>query len=141
MTKIIQISDPHIVAQGELAYGHVDTAKALKKCVEKIGRILPEIGPIDMIIFTGDLTDFGKKEEYLLFRKIVEELDIPYQAIPGNHDNKLVMQKVFSDKDWMPKKGPINWEIDFNDLKIIALDTSVIGMAHGYLENISLDFL
>jgi len=141
MTKIIQISDPHIVAQGELAYGHVDTAKALKKCVEKIGRILPEIGPIDMIIFTGDLTDFGKKEEYLLFRKIVEELDIPYQAIPGNHDNKLVMQKVFSDKDWMPKKGPINWEIDFNDLKIIALDTSVSGMAHGYLENISLDFL
>ena len=141
MTKIIQISDPHIVAQGELAYGHVDTATALKKCVEKIWRILPEIGPIDMIIFTGDLTDFGKEEEYLLFRKIVEELDIPYQAIPGNHDNKLAMQKVFSDQDWMPKKGPINWEIDFNDLKIIALDTSITGMAHGYLKNISLDFL
>ena len=141
MTKIIQISDPHIVAQGELAYGHVDTVKALKKCVEKIERILPEIGAIDMIIFTGDLTDFGKEEEYLLFRKIVEELDLPYQAIPGNHDNRLVMQKVFSDKHWMPEKGPINWEIDFDDLKIIALDTSITGMAHGYLENISLDFL
>ncbi len=69
MTKIIQISDPHIVEQGELAYGHVDTTKALKKCVNKIERILPKIGPIDLIIFTGDLTDFGKKEEYLLFVK------------------------------------------------------------------------
>ena len=99
MTKIIQISDPHIVAQGELAYGQVDTAKALKKCVQRILKILPEIGPIDMIIFTGDLTDFGKEKEYLLFREIVEELNIPYRAIPGNHDNKLVMQKIFSNED------------------------------------------
>jgi len=141
MTKIIQISDPHIVAQGELAYGQVDTAKALKKCVQRILKILPEIGPIDMIIFTGDLTDFGKEKEYLLFREIVEELNIPYRAIPGNHDNKLVMQKIFSNEDWMPRMGPINWEIDFEDLKIIALDTSIIGKSHGHLENISLDFL
>ena len=84
MTKIIQISDPHIVTKGELAYGQVDTSAALKKCVDKIKRILPEIGPIDMIIVTGDLTDFGKKEEYSLFREIVEEVGIPYRAIPGN---------------------------------------------------------
>ncbi|MGI9359539.1 MAG: phosphodiesterase [Paracoccaceae bacterium] len=141
MTKIIQISDPHIVTKGELAYGQVDTCTALKKCVDKIKRILPEIGPIDMIIVTGDLTDFGKKEEYSLFREIVEEVGIPYRAIPGNHDNKLTMQKAFADKDWMPINGPINWELDFYDLKLIALDTSITGIAHGNLESISLDFL
>ena len=51
------------------------------------------------------------------------------------------MQKIFSNEDWMPRMGPINWEIDFEDLKIIALDTSIIGKSHGHLENISLDFL
>jgi 3',5'-cyclic AMP phosphodiesterase CpdA len=141
MTKIIQISDPHIVAQGEFAYGQVDTSTALKKCVGKIKRILPEIGPIDMIIVTGDLTDFGKKEEYSLFREIVEELGVPYRVIPGNHDDKLRMHNAFADMDWMPIKGPINWELDFYDLKIIALDTSITGMAHGNLDSISLDFL
>jgi len=41
----------------------------------------------------------------------------------------------------MPKTGPINWEIDFQDLKIIALDTSIIGKAYGKLETASLNFL
>ena len=141
MTKIIQISDPHIVAQGKLAYGKVDTSSALKQCVAQINKILPEIGPVDMIIVTGDLTDFGTSDEYNLFRAIIEELNIPYRAIPGNHDNKSVMQKCFEDTDWMPKVGPINWEIDFQDLKVIALDTSIIGTAHGYLETASLNFL
>ncbi len=59
MTRIIQISDPHIVPHGQLAYGQVDTAKALADCVETINRSLPEIGPVDMVIVAGDLTDFG----------------------------------------------------------------------------------
>ena len=141
MTKIIQISDPHIVAKGELAYGRVDTCSALEKCVAQIDKILPEIGPVDMIIVTGDLTDFGKRNEYSLFREIIEKLNIPYRVIPGNHDDKSVMQKCFEDTDWMPKTGPINWEIDFQDLKIIALDTSIIGKAYGKLETASLNFL
>ena len=62
MTKIIQISDPHIVPLGELAYGQVDTSIYLRKCVETINRILPEIGPVDMAFVAGDLTDFGTAE-------------------------------------------------------------------------------
>ena len=141
MTKIIQISDPHIVAKGKLAYGQVDTCLALTQCVAQINKILPEIGPVDMIIVTGDLTDFGTSDEYSLFRELIEELRIPYRAIPGNHDDKSVMQKCFADADWMPKTGPINWQIDFEDLKVIGLDTSIIGKAHGNLETDSLNFL
>ena len=141
MTKIIQISDPHIVAKGKLAYGQVDTCLALTRCVAQINKILPEIGPVDMIIVTGDLTDFGTSDEYSLFRELIEELNIPYRAIPGNHDDKSVMQKCFADADWMPKTGPINWQIDFEDLKVIGLDTSIIGKAHGNLETDSLNFL
>ena len=141
MTKIIKISDPHIVAKGKLAYGQVDTCLALTQCVAQINKILPEIGPVDMIIVTGDLTDFGTSDEYSLFRELIEELNIPYRAIPGNHDDKSVMQKCFADADWMPKTGPINWQIDFEDLKVIGLDTSIIGKAHGNLETDSLNFL
>jgi 3',5'-cyclic AMP phosphodiesterase CpdA len=141
MTKIIQISDPHIVAKGKLAYGQIDTCLALTQCVAQINKILPEIGPVDMIIVTGDLTDFGTSDEYSLFRELIEELNIPYRAIPGNHDDKSVMQKCFADADWMPKTGPINWQIDFEDLKVIGLDTSIIGKAHGNLETDSLNFL
>ena len=62
MTKIIQISDPHIVPYGQLAYGRVDTAAALANCVKTINRALPQLGTIDMAFVAGDLTDFGTPE-------------------------------------------------------------------------------
>ena len=62
MTRIIQISDPHIVPYGQLAYGQVDTAKALTDCVETINRSLAEIGPVDMVVVSGDLTDLAPKK-------------------------------------------------------------------------------
>lgn len=141
MPKIIQISDTHIVPVGHLAYGQVDTAAALANCVETINRILPEIGPVDMVFVAGDLTDFGTQEEYNRFRDIMEPLAIPYRAIPGNHDDVEVMRSCFADQDWMPETGPINWMAEMAGLKLIALDTNVQGKSHGDLSNASLNFL
>jgi len=141
MTRIIQISDPHIVPKGELAYGQVETSAPLKSCVETINRILPNIGPIDMVIVTGDLTDFGTTEEYQRFRDIMEPLEIPYRVIPGNHDNVNVMRTSFSDQKWMPKSGPINWSVEFSDLALIALDTNVADQDYGNLSDRSLSYL
>lgn len=141
MTRIIQISDPHIVPFGQLAYGQVDTAEALAQCVETINRSLPEIGPVDMAIVTGDLTDFGTPEEYQRFRSLMEPLDMPYRAVPGNHDDAATMQACFADQDWMPEEGPVNWVKDFDDLAVIGLDSSVAGHAHGHLSDTTLAFL
>ncbi|EFL88484.1 phosphodiesterase [Ahrensia sp. R2A130] len=141
MTKIIQISDPHIVPHGQLAYGQVDTASALAECVETINRRLPDIGPIDMAIVTGDLTDFGTEEEYQRFRELMSPLAIPYRAVPGNHDDVSLMRACFSDEDWMPADGPINWISDFENLTLIGLDSSVPDMAHGHLVDDTLAFL
>ena len=107
MTKIIQISDPHIVPEGQLAYDRVDTAAALAEAVATVNRLLPQIGPVDMAVVTGDLTDFGTPDEYRRFRRILEPLAIPYRAIPGNHDDREVMRAAFSDQGWMPSEGPI----------------------------------
>tara|TARA_B100000780_G_scaffold278600_1_gene252728 strand:+ start:4978 stop:5787 length:810 start_codon:yes stop_codon:yes gene_type:complete len=141
MTKIIQISDPHIVPNGQLAYNRVDTAAPLALCVETVNRLLPEIGPIDMAFVAGDLTDFGTKEEYDRFRMIMDPLKIPYQAIPGNHDNKEAMRLAFSDQAWMPCSGAINWMTELVDFAIIGLDTSVMGAPHGHLTEATLDYL
>jgi Icc protein len=141
MTRMIQISDPHIVPHGQLAYGQVDTAEALANCVETINASLTNIGPIDMVIVAGDLTDFGTQEEYQRFRKIMEPLNLPYRAVPGNHDDVTVMRACFSDQQWMPVEGPINWVEEFGDLVVIGLDSSVAGKAHGHLSDATLSFL
>lgn len=141
MTRIIQISDTHIVPHGQLAYGQVDTAAALADCVDTINRSLPVIGPVDMVFVAGDLTDFGSTEEYQRFRALMEPLDLPYRAIPGNHDNIDVMRACFADQSWMPTDGPINWNVHFDDVVLIGLDSSVSEAAHGHLNDATLLYL
>lgn len=141
MTKIIQISDTHIVPKGELAYGKVDTGAALVETVKTINCLLPQFGPVDLAIATGDLVEYGTAAEYQLFRQIMESLAIPYRAVPGNHDNRETMRAVFSDQDWMPAAGPINWVAELDDFAVIGLDTNVPDARHGHLIPASLDFL
>lgn len=141
MSKIIQISDTHIVPEGQLAYGKVDTASALTEAVKTVNRILPEIGPVDLVFVTGDLTDFGSLEEYRRFQELMEPLSIPYRAVPGNHDDRETMRAAFADQDWMPEEGPIEWTVELSDFILVGLDTVVQGAPHGELDERSLAWL
>lgn len=141
MTRILQLSDPHIVPEGQLAYGVVDTAAALAEAVSTINRDLHLYGPVDLAIVTGDLTDFGSPEEYARFRDIMGELAVPYRVIPGNHDLRENLRQAFSEKSWMPETGPVVWSLELSDFGVVALDTLVEGRHHGNLDDDALGFL
>ncbi|WP_274425295.1 phosphodiesterase [Chelativorans sp. YIM 93263] len=141
MTKILQISDTHIVPEGELAYEKVDTAAALADTVATINRLLPQIGPVDLVIVTGDLTEHGTPEEYRHFQDIVSNLDVPCRAVPGNHDRREAMRESFSNANWMPATGPIGWIAEFADCITVGLDSLVEGKAHGALDGDTRHFL
>jgi 3',5'-cyclic-AMP phosphodiesterase len=71
----------------------------------------------------------------------MKPLQIPYQAIPGNHDNRDAMRLAFSDQAWMPRTGAINWMKELVNFAIIGLDTSVNGASHGHLTEATLGYL
>jgi 3',5'-cyclic-AMP phosphodiesterase len=141
MPAFIQISDPHIVPKGQLACGHSDTATALRSAVASINARLPALGPVDCAIITGDLTDHGTAEEYAHFAEILAKLDLPWRAIPGNHDRHETMRAAFSEADWMPKTGPVQWIYDLGPFAVIGLDTLLEGAHHGWLHEEGLAFL
>ena len=141
MTRILQLSDPHIVPEGQLAYGVVDTAAALRDAVATFNRDLPLFGPVDLAIVTGDLTDFGTPEEYRRFREIMSALAVPYRVVPGNHDRREALRQAFAGESWMPASGPIHWSADLPDFGLIALDTLVEGAHHGALDPSALVFV
>jgi 3',5'-cyclic AMP phosphodiesterase CpdA len=141
MSAFIQISDTHIVPEGQLAYGKSDTAAALRDAVTTVNAILPRLDPVNCAIITGDLTDFGTPAEYERLKAMMLQLDLPYMAIPGNHDAREAMRAAFADQDWMPSAGPIQWCGDFGDFTLIGLDTLVEGFHHGMLCHEGLTFL
>ena len=58
---IAQITDTHLKLPGKLAYKRVDTAQMLRDCVAELLKLDPQP---DLVVHTGDLTDFGLPDEY-----------------------------------------------------------------------------
>ncbi|MCG8444960.1 MAG: phosphodiesterase [Hyphomicrobiales bacterium] len=141
MTRILQLSDTHIVDEGRLAYGVADTAALLEKAVAHLNAILPLIGPVDVLAVTGDLTDFGTPEAYRRFQALMAPLEIPYVALPGNHDDREAMRAAFASEPWMPESGPLNLAVAFDDILVLGLDTLVPGEPYGALSGETLDWL
>ncbi|MDX5593474.1 phosphodiesterase [Pseudovibrio sp. SPO723] len=126
---IAQLTDLHIKAEGRLAYGHVDTLGALARAVDHLNAFQPAI---DLVVVSGDLGDYGTREEYAVLRKELDRLSMPYHVIPGNHDDYRVMREAFSDHDYLSQQGALTFSIEREGLRIIGLDSSVPGKSEGH---------
>ncbi len=126
---IAQISDPHIVARGEKAYGIAPTADYLRRCVEHINQQFPTP---DLVLVTGDICNSGALEELEYAASLLEELRYPYYVIPGNHDDRMGIWATFGGRACPDRsQGFIQYVIDDYDLRFIALDTVVPGEPGG----------
>jgi 3',5'-cyclic AMP phosphodiesterase CpdA len=129
---LCQISDPHIVEEGTLAYGKVDTPRHLERCVEKI-RALPRRP--DVVVATGDLTDNGKPGEYGLLAEILAPLDdIPIYLAVGNHDDRKELRAAFPKHAYLAgEAGFVQYVVDDFAVRIVVLDTLIPGKPGGTL--------
>jgi Icc protein len=136
--RIAQISDLHIKPPGKLAYGRVDTAKALERCIAAINAFVP--AP-DFVVISGDLADAPSVEEYDHLKLLLAPLKLAFAAIPGNHDSREMMRAAFPDADYALSSGPLNQKIELGGLDLVLLDSSVPGKPHGELDALTLEWL
>jgi 3',5'-cyclic AMP phosphodiesterase CpdA len=135
---IAQITDTHIKSPGRLAYGQVDTATALKACVANVMR--QNVRP-DLVLFTGDLADFGTADEYAHFKTLTAPLDMPIHLLPGNHDNRDAMRTAWPEASWATRTSALHSVVESGPLRIICLDTVVPGSGGGRLDSADLAWL
>lgn len=120
---VAQISDLHIRARGELAYGVVDTAALLEQAVASILR-LPQ--QPDAVVASGDLTDLGRPEEYAQLRNLLAPLSMPVYLMPGNHDERAALRAAFPEHAYLDGAGEfIQYAVDAGGLRIVALDSLI----------------
>jgi Icc protein len=136
---ICQISDLHIRAGRGLAYGRVDTASYLERCVAAIGRLDPQP---DLVLATGDLVDRGDAAEYALLADLLAPLRPPLYLLPGNHDERGALQAAFPSHRYLHQCPPfIQYVLDDGPLRLVALDTVIPGQSGGELCPARLDWL
>jgi Icc protein len=128
---LCQISDPHIVAEGMLAYGKVDTPAMLERCVRKI-LALPR--KPDAVVATGDLTDHASAAEYGLLAELLAPLDMPLYLVIGNHDERRALQMAFPRHPHLDGvDGFVQYAVDGFAVRLIVIDTVMPGAPGGEL--------
>src|SRR3546814_18114528 len=91
---IAQISDLHI-QEGGKDTELIQAERHLAVCVQTLNRLAPRR---DLVVITGDMTEHGRKQEYILLKPLLAELDIQYLLIPGNNDSPAMLREVFPDQ-------------------------------------------
>ena len=99
---IVQLSDLHVRPPGVLAYGRVATNDMLREAIAHVNALRPRA---DVVLATGDLVHAGGIEEYAMLRQLLAELSMPVYLVPGNHDDRGNLRKVFADSEYLPDTG------------------------------------
>ncbi len=113
--KIIQITDLHLATEDTDTRG-VNVIQNFLDIITAIQREKP-----DLLVITGDVTySEGNFEMYDWVKTNLEELQIPYRAIAGNHDNNLLLAKMFSNQN----QGRTYWSEKMGNRKVFFIDSS-----------------
>ncbi len=135
---IAQISDLHIKSPGSLAYGRVDTAAALERCVAALNAFRPKP---DFVVISGDLVDTPTPEEYQHLRRLLAPLGL----LVCRHSRQSRFPRIdaggISVHPYAASSGPLNQRIAIGGLDLLLLDSSVPGKPHGELDAPTLQWL
>ena len=124
--SFIQISDSHIDDE-KLVMG-VDSQVNLTCVVEHISKQL-----YDALIFSGDLSHNGTINSYIRINEILKPLNNKACILPGNHDNKSNLAKIFDNS--------LLSNFQLNDWEIISIDSVQNEKVSGYLSDQKLQTL
>jgi 3',5'-cyclic-AMP phosphodiesterase len=137
---LVQLTDLHLVADGEELPNGVDTAAVLEEALRAVEDAA--IRPTALVL-TGDLTEHGRPEQYRRLRGIVEpaaaRLGAALVYAAGNHDDRAAMREHLMDDP--PSGEPLDHTVRAGALRIVVLDSTVPEQGHGELRPEQLDRL
>jgi 3',5'-cyclic AMP phosphodiesterase CpdA len=127
---LAQLSDTHLTT-GVLASGPAERAH---RALARVQALRPRP---DCLVITGDLADHGEAAEYEAALALLERLDLPVHAVPGNHDHAPRMLEALEGGGYVraaaDEPGRCWYRVDYPGLRLLCCDSSVPGRDDGEL--------
>ena len=124
--KFVQVTDLHIVPRGSKLL-ELNPSERLSACIADINQ---RCGNASFCVFTGDLTDRGDLEAYRVLRECLEDLELPYHLMLGNHDRRATFYQIFPDAP-RDENGFLQFQLETDGGRLIFLDTLDEGRSAG----------
>lgn len=122
--SVLQFSDPHLFASVDGALRGVPTYRSLERV---LAHARQAIARADVVLFTGDIVN-DEVQGYAHFRTLTSQLGKPVLCLPGNHDDAESMRAALDAPPY--RVGGMH---DLGAWRLVMLDSSVAGQAHGRL--------
>jgi len=88
--RVAQVSDCHLPADPRGSYRGIDPRLNLEALLDEVKAKQP-----DLLLLTGDLSEDGSAASYRALRSIFQSAGVPILALPGNHDDAVMLEDTF----------------------------------------------
>jgi Icc protein len=130
--RLLHISDPHLFASPQGALRGVATLPSLRAV---LAHALGGGARYDALLVTGDIVH-DEPGGYRHFRVVMTETGLPVYCLPGNHDVPAALPLAVAGTPVQ-----VGGHVDLGRWRLVLLDSSVAGQAHGHLQAPELDRL
>ncbi|MBO4247140.1 metallophosphoesterase [Halomicrobium sp. IBSBa] len=123
-TRFAVLADPHVSTREE------GTSKLFEHTLDHLEAAVADIGrrDVDAVLSPGDLTKDGEPWNYDAVDRALSELDVPFYAVPGNHDVPKTRDEhdPLSVDGFADRYGPgeLPYHVEVGSLDVIGLNTA-----------------
>lgn len=130
---VLQLTDLHLMCEREKTMRGVRTHDALVEVMRFIDAgVRSGRWDVDHIVISGDLTHDEQLATYETLRELLGEWIPRCRLIPGNHDDRALMRRVFP--ELVPQDGEfITFSFQAGGCRLIGLDSHVDGDGAGHI--------
>ena len=128
---IAHLSDTHLTSTGVLYNAVIDPQAALLAVVTALRTAQADGRGPDVIIVSGDLTDSGDPDAYRRLAAALEGVAPQIIYATGNHDVRTAFHTTLLDEP--DRADPILQVFRLPAVRIVVLDSTVVGAGHGVL--------
>ena len=115
--KLIQLTDIHLTAPGQTIAARDPNANFERALDHALGNH-PDA---EAIFITGDLSDWGDREDYERLKARIDALPVPVHLCIGNHDDRKTFLSVFPEA--ADPRGFVQKTVELSEGTAILLDT------------------
>lgn len=142
--SIIELSDLHLLNDPNKLLNGINTTDSFESVLSLVRQ---QRDKVDLLILTGDLCQEPTKQNYDRLFATLNEVNIPFIAIPGNHDVTLELDGdlPFYQRRHLPVSADARlqncYRLATPHWDLLLLDTSSEGHIYGKIDELSLQWL